>query len=155
MLQSNLGWTNLEHYLDNFIHVMAADLAIPEQLQHENTAYQFFTDCLGILCQNTKDVEGTIVLVFGLEVNTNKCIICVPPDKVAQAQQATSLAFKQPSLILKEAQSLTGFFSFCAQAVCLESIFMCYLWNFIAKYLFASSQFTRRCLPAKVYKNFT
>ena len=33
MLQSYIGFTNLEHYLDNFIHVLAAELATPQQLQ--------------------------------------------------------------------------------------------------------------------------
>ena len=155
MLQSYLGWINLEHYLDDFIHVMAADLATPERLQQENTAYQLFTDCLGIPRQDAKDVEGTVVPVFGLEVDTNKFIVRVPPDKVARAQQATSLALKQPSLTLKEAQSLTGFLSFCAQAVRLGWIFMRCLWDFIAEYPSASSQFTRRRLPAEVYEDLT
>ena len=155
MLQSYLGWTNLEHYLDDFIHVLAAELATPQRLQQENTAYQLFTDCLGIPRQDAKDVEGTVVLVFGLEVDTNNFIVRVPPDKVARAEQATSFALEQPSLTLKEVQSLTGFLSFCAQAVQLGWIFMRRLWNFIAEYPPASSQFTRRRLPLEVYEDLT
>ncbi len=94
MLQSYLSWANLEQHLDDFIHVMAADLATPERLQQENIAYQLFTDCLGILCQDVKDVEGTVVPVFELKVNINKFIVWVPPNKIARAQQATSLALK-------------------------------------------------------------
>ncbi len=120
MLQSYLGWANLKHYLDDFIYIMTADLETPERLQQENTAYQLFTDCLDISRQDAKDVEDIVVSVFGLEVDINKLIICVPLDKVARAQQATRLALKQFSFKLKEAQSLTGFLSLYAQAVCLE-----------------------------------
>ena len=60
-------------------------LNFSERLQQENTAYQLFTDCLGIPRQDAKDVEGTVVPVFGLEVDTNKFIVRVPPDKVARA----------------------------------------------------------------------
>ena len=150
MLQSYLGWRYLEHYLDDFIHILAADLATPQRLQDENTAYQLFTDCLGIPRQDAKDVEGTVVPVFGLEVDTNLFIVRVPADKVARAKEATSSALKQLSLTLKEAQSLTGFLSFCAQAVHLGWIFMRCLWDFIAQYPSASSQFTKRRLPSEV-----
>ena len=48
----------------------------------------------------------------------------VPANKLAHASQATSKALGQSSLTLKEIQSVTGFLSFCAQAVCLSWIFM-------------------------------
>ncbi len=59
-------------------------------------------------------MEGTVVMVFGLKVDTNNFIVCIPPDKVARAQQAASSALNQPSLTLKEAQSLTEFLSLCS-----------------------------------------
>ena len=62
--------------------------------------------------QDAKDVKGTVVSVFGLKVDINKFIISISLDNVAQAQQATDLALKQLSLMLKEAQSLTGFLFF-------------------------------------------
>ena len=114
MLQSYLGWRYLKHYLDNFIYVLAADLATQQQLQNKNIAYQLFTNCLGIPCQDAKDIEGTIVPVFGLEVDTNLFIVCLLADKVTRAKEATSLALQPLSLTLKEVQSLTGFLSFCA-----------------------------------------
>lgn len=41
MLHSYLGWTNLKHYLDNFIHVLAPDLATPQRLQEETEPISF------------------------------------------------------------------------------------------------------------------
>ena len=65
-------------------------------------------------------------------MDTNLFIVCVPADKIACTKEAIGLALKQLSLTLKEAQSLTGFFSFCTQAVHLGWIFMHCLWDFIA-----------------------
>ena len=117
MLHSYLGWTDLEHYLNNFIWVLTSKSATKKRLAQDDIAYCLFTDCLGIPRQDTKDVHGTVVIVFGLEVDTNEFIICVPVDKVVRACQATSSALSQSSLTLKDAQSLTGFLSFCTQAV--------------------------------------
>ena len=88
--------------MDDFIYVLAANLATSQQLQDENTAYHLFTDRLGIPHQDAKDVKGIVVPVFGLEVDTNLFIVCVFADKVARAKEATSLAHKQRSLRSKQ-----------------------------------------------------
>ena len=155
MLHSYLGWTDLEHYLDDFIWVLTSKLATKERLAQDDVAYCLFTDCLGIPRQDTKDVHGTVVIVFGLEVNTNKFIVCVPTNKVICACQATSSALSQSSLTLKEAQSLTGFLSFYAQAVRLGWVFMRRLWDFIAEYPSSSTQFTRRRLSPDIFEDLT
>ena len=120
MLHLYLGWTDSEHYLDNFIRVLTSKLAIKERFAQDDVAYCLFIDCLGIPRQDTKNVHGTVVIVFSLEVDTNEFIVRVPTDKVIRVRQATSSALSQSSLTLKEAQSFTGFLSFCAQAVRLR-----------------------------------
>lgn len=70
------------------------------------------TDCLGVPRQETKDVHGKVVMVFGLEVDTNLFMVRVPADKLTCASQATSKALNQSSFTLKAIQSLTGFLSF-------------------------------------------
>lgn len=99
-------------------------------------------------------MEGIVVPVFVLKVNTNLFIISIPPNMIAQAQKATSSALHKLSLTLKEVQSLMEFVSFCAEAVQLRRIFVHSLWDFIVQYLSASLQFTRKCLPSKIYKAF-
>lgn len=120
MLYSFLGWSELEHYLNNFIQVLTSKLASKEHLAQDDVAYHLFINCLRITRQDTKNVHGTVVIVFRLKIDTNKFIVCVPTNKVICACHATSSALTQFSLILKEAQSLTGFLSFCAQAVRLR-----------------------------------
>lgn len=155
MLHSYLGWTNLEHYLDDFIRVLASELATEQRLKEDNRAYCLLTDCLGVPRQDAKDVHGTVVIVFGLEVDTNLFIVRVPADKLARASQATSKALSQSSLTLKEIQSLTGFLSFCAQAVRLGWVLKRQLWDFVAEYPPSSSKFTRRRLSAEIPEDLT
>lgn len=150
MLHSYLGWTTLEHYLDDFIRVLSHKLATKERLTEDDKAYCLLTDCLGVPRQEAKDVHGTVVMVFGLEVDTNLFIVRVPADKLARASEATSKALSQPSVTLKEIQSLTGFLSFCAQAVRLGWVFMRHLWDFVASYPRLSSQFTQKRLTAEI-----
>lgn len=114
MLQFYLGWTNVQHYLDDFINVLTADLATPQRVQKENSVHQLFTNCFGIPRQDFKDIGSTVVRVFGLEVDKNNFIVRVPPNKLTRAQEAINLTPQPHSLTLKEAQFFTGFLSFCA-----------------------------------------
>lgn len=124
MLHSYLSWKTLEHYLDDCIHVLPSKQATKKWLTENNKAYCLLTDCVGVPRQDAKDVHGTVVIVFGLEVDTNLFIAQVPADKLAHAFQAISKALSQFSVTLKEIQSLTSFLSFYAQAVRLEWVFI-------------------------------
>lgn len=66
MLQFYFSWANFKHYLDNFIYIFVPDLSIPKWLQQTNIAYQLFIYCLGILYQNAKNIDDTVVSIFGL-----------------------------------------------------------------------------------------
>lgn len=103
MLRTYLGWTNHEHYLDDFIHVLASELDIEHCLSEDNRAYCLLADFLGVPREDAKDVHvhGTVVIVFGLKVDINSFTIQVPADKLARASQATTKALSQSSLTLK------------------------------------------------------
>lgn len=150
MLIAYLDWLESEHYLDDFILILEAILATPSRIEWHETGYRLLTDCLGIPRQEAKDCIGTIVSVFGIEIDTNLFVARIPTDKLQRARESTGLALSKESLTLHEAQSLTGFLSFCAQVVRLGWVFMRKLWDFIASYPAGSSRFAKRRIPVYV-----
>ncbi len=82
--------------------------------------------------------------VFGIEIDINLFVASFPADKQQKARNATGDALSKESLTLHEAQSLTGFLSFCAQVVHLSWIFIRKLWDFMATYPNGSSRFSKR-----------
>lgn len=140
-IPSYLGWTDLEHYLDDFIRVLASESVTEERRRQDNIAYCLLTDRLGVLRQGSKDIHGTVVKVFGLEVHTNLSVVQVPADKLARARQAAKAALSQSSVTLKEIASLIKSLSFCAQVVHSGWVFMGQLWDFVTDYP-PSSEFT-------------
>ncbi len=114
MLHSYLSWTILEHYLNDFICILPSKVAIKERLTEDEKAYYLLTDCLGVPRQDAKNVYDTVVIVFGLKVDTNLFIIQVLAEKLART---FSKALSQFSITLKEIQSFTSFLSFYAQAI--------------------------------------
>lgn len=147
ILISYLNWTESEHYLDDFVLILEASSASTANLQAYESGYRLLTDCLGIPRQEAKDYTGTIVPVFGIEIDTNIFEARIPADKLCKAKEATGNALAKDSLTLHEAQSLTGFLSFCAQVVQLGWVFMRKLWDFVAAYPKESSKFTKRRIP--------
>ena len=150
MLISYLGWTESEHYLDDFINIVKASLATPTFLKQHEKSYQLLTDILGIPHQENKNCMETVVAIFGIEVDTNLFIARIPPKKLQRATESTAQVLSKDSLTLQEIQSLTGFLSFCAQAVRLGWVFMRKLWDFVASFPLNSSQFTKRRIPSEV-----
>lgn len=112
ILYSYLSWVNLDYYLNDFIYVLAADLATSQQFQDKNKAYQLFTNYIDIPHQEVKDIEDTFVLVFELKIDIENFINCILPNKIARAQEITNLALKQSFFTRKKAQSLIKFLSF-------------------------------------------
>lgn len=133
ILESYLRWS-VDHYLGDFIAMLPVSEATPARLQEYTQDYNRVTDVLGIPRQESKDKTGTVVPVFGIEINSNDFIASLPPEKIAKAIAATGAALLQKSLSLKEAQRLTGYLSFCAKVVRLGWVFMRPLWNFVASY---------------------
>ena len=96
---------------------------------------------------------GTIVSVFGIEIDTNLFVARIPADKLQRVRDATREALSKQALTLYEAQSLTGFLSFCAQVFRLGWVFMLKLWDFVASYLVGSSRPAKRRLPLEIHSD--
>lgn len=150
ILISYLNWAESEHYLDDFILILEATAATAANLESHETGYKLLTDCLGIPRQEAKDLTGTVIPVFGIEIDTNLFEARIPKDKLDKARKATGDTLAKESLTLHEAQSLTGFLSFCAQAVQLGWVFMRKLWDFVSSYPSGCSQFLKRRIPSEV-----
>ncbi len=111
ILVSYLRWI-LVHYLDDFVLVFSASQA--EQIRQARHAYNWVTDLLGVLRNNSKDAEETQVIVFGIEIDTRKFIAKLPNEKLEKAVKATSKVLAEQSVTFLDILSLVGFLSFCS-----------------------------------------
>lgn len=153
ILEAYFQWS-VDHYLDDFIATFSALEATPSNVIEYDYQYRRVTDLLGIPRQESKDQMGTIVPVFGILVNTNTFVASLPLEKISKAIEVTTKALAQKSLTLREAQSLTGYLSYCAKVVRLGWV-MHPLWNFVASYPQNVSLSERRRLPLQVQNDLT
>lgn len=143
MLIFYLNWAESEHDPDDFILILEALSATPAKLKWHKKDYRPLTDCLRIQRQEVKNITETVVSVFGMETNKNLFIAKSRQKSFTKPKNATGTAPTKESLPLHEAQSRTGFLSFCARVVRLGRLFMRRLWDFVASYPSGSSWFTK------------
>ena len=124
ILESKLLWFNLHHYLDDFIRIIKASPHTPAILHNLREDYVKVTDELGIPRNDTKDHEGQVAEILGIEHDTTTLEARLSPAKLAKAILLTSQALTRRSLTLLETQSLAGFLSFCVKVVRLGRTFM-------------------------------
>ena len=86
----------------------------PERSVAEANAYIWLTDLLGLLRNNSKDCQGTVVTVFGIEVDTPSFTARLPRDKLEKAILASSKVLSQKAVSYIDIQSLVGFLFFCS-----------------------------------------
>ena len=102
-----------------------------ERIDHE---YRSLTDVLGIPRNESKDCQGTVIEVLGIELDINLFEARLPSEKLRRAITSSSAALESGSLTLYEADTLAGFLSFCSQVVRLGRAFMSSLWEFISTF---------------------
>lgn len=100
MLIFYLHWSESKHYLDDFIHIVKVLLATPSYLKAHEDSYRHLTNCLRIPRQEIKDCCGTIIPVFGIEIDTNLFIACISSEKLEKADKATVQVLFQKSVTL-------------------------------------------------------
>jgi hypothetical protein len=141
MIVSYLNWLNLRHYLDDFIGVFSS------RNDFDPVTFDLLMSVLGVPIKSSKNLEGTIVPVFGIEVDINVFTARLPADKLARAIESTRLALLENSINLLEMQSLVGFLTFCSRAVRLGRVFMRRLWDFVAYGFPKASRTIKRRIP--------
>ncbi len=148
IIECFLRWL-LCHYLDYFVAIFRSD-TWPERLVAEANDYIWLTDLLGLPQNDSKDCQGTVVTVFGIEVDTSSFTTRLPRDKLEKAILASSKVPSQKVVSYIDIQSLVGFLSFCSQAVRLGRVFMRRLWDFINHYPCDATRSTLRKIPVWV-----
>ncbi len=68
VIKSFIGW-DYKQYLDKFVPFLPAVKAILETIWIDNNKYGCLTDIFWIPRKKTKDFEGTVVSIFGIEVD--------------------------------------------------------------------------------------
>ena len=71
IIETYLHWDRLLHYLNNFISVLEAFSATSERVWIDYEGYKDLTDCLDILCNDTKNSIGTVCSVLEIEIDTD------------------------------------------------------------------------------------
>jgi hypothetical protein len=130
ILEYELGWASILHYLDDFLGVISA--------AQDATLYAAGFDrlCadLGFLIKDKKSITGTTADFLGLEIDTQAMEARLPADKQAKALSLVRTYLKRKSLTLLELQSVIGFLSFAAKVVPLGRPFLRRLYNALSSY---------------------
>ncbi len=116
----------------------------------EANAYIWLTDRLCLPRNDSKDCQGIMVTVFGIEVYTSSFTARLLRDKLEKAILASLKVLSQKTVSYIDIQPLVGFLSFCSQAVRLGRVFMRRLWNFMNHYLRDTIRSTLRRIPVWV-----
>ncbi len=149
MMVSYLHWSLVCHYLDDFIYVMPASEVSSVKLHLHIQAYDELMVLLGIPNNGSKEKQGTVVIVFGIEINTVNFIARLPSEKLEKYGKQQAI-LGSASISLLDIRSLIGDLSFCAKAVRLGRIFMRKLWDFLKAYPSHLSRTAKRCIPAEI-----
>ncbi len=150
MLVSYLHWNLVCHYLDDFIYVITASEVSSEKLQSEIQAYDELMVLLGMPNNRSKEEQGTVVIVFGIEIDSVNLIARLPLEKLEKVRKATSTALASGSISLLDIRSLIGYLSFCAKTVRLGRVFMRKFWDFLKAYASHLSRTAKRRIPAEI-----
>lgn len=81
-------------------------------------------DLLDIPKNNSKNVEDTKMVVFGIKINTKSFIARLLNKKPDETIKATSKVLAKQLVTFLDIQFLVEFLSFYSQAVCLERVFI-------------------------------
>jgi hypothetical protein len=130
ILQHELGWTAVLHYLDDFLAVLAPHL---DAAQYAADFDSLCTD-LGFTVKHKKSYAGTRTDFLGLEIDTAAMEARLPSEKHAKALLLVRTYLRRRSITLLELQSLIGFLSFAAKVVPLGRPFLRRLYNALSCY---------------------
>ncbi len=123
IIVSFLRWV-ICHYLDEIIAIFKAKESFTEIMKAEVKAYIWLTDLLRMLWNDSKNREGKVVEVFGIEVDISKFTTPLPKEKLEKAKNTTSKILGRKSVSFINIQPLVSFFLFCSQAVILRRVIM-------------------------------
>lgn len=148
------SWTTckyIEHFLDDTMAAFPKHLR--QQLAQFKADYILLCKLLGLLRNDDKDAEGTLVQLLGRLVNSHTFIVSIPQDKVDKIIADTTAAIDRGQMTLLEAQQLAGRFAFSASAVQLGFVFCRRMWSFVASFKKEWHHSLRRRIPGPVLED--
>lgn len=113
-------------------------------------AYKWVTDLLRIPRNDSKDAEGTQVIVSRIKIDMKSFTAKLPDDKLVKAMKATGKILAEQSVSFLDIQSLVDFVFFYSKAVRLGRVFMQKLWDFTNEFSRTFTKLTKRRIPAWV-----
>ena len=122
----------MAHYLDDFMAAFPASTSEIE-LQYAREQFNEMAGALGIPDKEKKRLEGKVLEMLGLLINTSDMTVSIPSEKLSRIVRLTAQYKKSREMTLKQAESLGGLLSFCAVAVQLGWVFCQRIWTFIAE----------------------
>ena len=122
----------MAHYLDDFIRIIPPNAF--DSVDRINYEYRTLIDVLGIPRNDSKDCQGTVVEVLGIELDINLFEARLPLEKLRRAIALSAAVLESGTLTLHEADTLAGFLSFYSHVVRLGRAFMSSLWEFISAF---------------------
>ena len=109
ILESQLGWEFVSHYLDDFI-IIIQELDF-SSIDKRTLQFITLTDLLGIPRNDVKDELGQRVIVLGYLLDTNTFEILILDDKLTKICNALAEALQKDSITLHEIQVIAGLLS--------------------------------------------
>lgn len=134
ILQYATNWSEIEHYLDDFMLIVPLIQATPLFIATLRYQYIAVTDFLGVPRNDAKNQEGQVVPILGYEVDTNLLEARIPKEKLIHINKLCAKALEKPSISLREVQKLAGLLNFCSQVVQLGRVYMREIWNFVGSF---------------------
>ncbi len=88
-----------------------------DRIRMKSNNYACLIDNLEIPQQEIKNLEGTLVPIFGIEVDTNLFTMHLTSDILYKVCKLSVSALNKKSITVLEAETLTGLLSFNAKVV--------------------------------------
>lgn len=106
------------------MYVIPASEVSSEKLQSDIQDYDELMVLLVMPNNGPKEEQGTVVIVFEIEIDIVNLIARLLLEKLEKIRSATLAALPLASIRLLDIRSLIKYLSFCAKAVCLGRVFM-------------------------------
>ncbi len=122
-------WAIVFHYLDDFFAILPLDG------DAEQFGKDFDTVCndCGLTVNHGKDQQGTLVEFLGLEFDSEKMEVRLPPDKLERARKSVADLLNRRSIPHSELESTVGLLAFSAKVVVPGRAFLRRLYDALAK----------------------
>lgn len=115
LVEFKSGLKTLDHYLDDYIF---AGKRFTNQCQQLMLCFTETCQELGVpLAENKAEGPVTVMTFLGLEINTEKMLIKIPPKKITELSTLLEQFLVRKKITLKELQSLTGVLMFFCKAI--------------------------------------